>query len=73
MEKIGRVIKVNLREPHSEECDCERCQRERRGERLPLPDIDLLVKGESPIEFDIILPPLLPSLLMEVELDEIFS
>ncbi len=65
---------MNLRDEHSPSCECYLCQRKRSGElEMELPDVSFAVKGEIPLELEVILPPILPSYLMEIEIDDIFS
>jgi len=72
MRNLGKLITVNLRDPHSDDCTCALCQMRREGKDLELPDVELVVRREIPIEFDIDLPPVLPSFLIELEMDEFF-
>ena len=67
---MKRRIKLSLNTEHAPECRCELCRQREGGKALiELPSVELDLRFNLQLNVDTILPPILPSLLMELELE----
>ena len=62
-------LELDLGMEHSQECTCKLCSLKEK-ERVKLSSVSVELEFEIGLNIETILPPVLPSLLMEIELEE---